>query len=52
MKENHQRNKVDQLAKQAVKYTCECGKNLTFGKKSRHEKTKRHETYMQQQNNI
>ena len=51
MKENYQRNKVDQLAKQAVKYTCECGNTLAAGHKARHEKTKHHMSYMQQQNN-
>ena len=35
-------NKEKQSAKQAEKYVCSCGKELTIGKKARHEKTKFH----------
>ena len=35
-------NKEKQLAKQAEKYVCSCGKEVTIGKKSRHERTQFH----------
>jgi hypothetical protein len=35
-------NKEKQLAKQAERYVCSCGKEINIGKKARHEKTKFH----------
>jgi len=35
-------NKEKQLAKQAERYVCSCGKEVTIGKKARHEKTQFH----------
>jgi hypothetical protein len=35
-------NKEKQLANQAERYVCSCGKELTIGKKARHEKTQFH----------
>jgi hypothetical protein len=35
-------NKEKQLAKQAERYVCSCGKEVTIGKKTRHEKTQFH----------
>lgn len=45
-RERYQKNKEIQLAKQGEKYTCECGKTLTIGKKSRHEKSRKHIEYL------
>ena len=33
---------------QSQQYTCECGKTLTKGAKSRHEKTKKHLKYIEE----
>lgn len=38
----YEANKAKQLAIQSAKYTCECGKTLTVGKKARHAKTQKH----------
>ena len=35
-------NKERQLRKQSERYVCSCGKEVTIGKKARHEKTKFH----------
>jgi hypothetical protein len=35
-------NKTTQLAKQAVKFTCDCGKTLTVGKKAQHARSQKH----------
>ncbi len=43
-------NKEKQSAKDATLYVCGCGKELTLGKKARHEKTQFHLNYINNQN--
>ena len=45
----YEENKKKQLTKVAELYVCECGKELTIGKKPRHEKTKFHLNYLTRQ---
>lgn len=49
-KANYQKNKAKQLAKQAKKYTCECGKTLSIGKRARHEKSRKHIAFINGEN--
>ena len=44
--EKNRPNKEERKQNQKKKYTCDCGKTLTIGKKSRHEKTKKHQNYI------
>tara|TARA_R110000787_G_C13381866_1_gene441872 strand:+ start:449 stop:940 length:492 start_codon:yes stop_codon:yes gene_type:complete len=48
-KNYYEENKQKQLTKVSVLYVCECGKELTIGKKARHEKTKFHLNYLTHQ---
>jgi hypothetical protein len=48
-KNYYEKNKEKQLVKQSELYVCECGKELTIGKKARHEKTKIHQDYLTSQ---
>jgi len=48
-KNYYEENKEKQLTKAAELYVCECGKELTIGKKARHERTKIHQDYLTRQ---
>jgi group I intron endonuclease len=42
----HEANRERLLDKQQQTYTCQCGKTLTWCKKARHEKSLRHQNYL------
>ena len=48
--EHYIENKEKYNAKAATRYVCNCGKELTLGKKARHEKTEFHLNYIKEQN--
>ena len=45
---NYQNNKKKILEKNAIIYTCTCGSVLCMGAKSKHEKTKKHQAFINQ----
>jgi hypothetical protein len=45
--QSYRDNNKEQLSQQSKKkYTCECGSNLTYCKKARHEKSKKHQDWL------
>tara|TARA_R110000803_G_scaffold168662_1_gene231714 strand:+ start:183 stop:779 length:597 start_codon:yes stop_codon:yes gene_type:complete len=48
--EHYIENREKYNAKAATRYVCNCGKELTLGKKARHEKTEFHLNYIKEQN--
>jgi hypothetical protein len=45
-KKYYEKNKEALLTKYNSKYTCECGSNICFGDKARHNKSKKHIEYL------
>ena len=48
-KEYYRKNKKQIKERVGKLYTCECGKTITFGGKARHEKSKFHTKYCEEQ---
>ena len=46
MAENYQKNKEEFNAKRAIKYTCECGSTLRIGDKACHNKSIKHQMFL------
>lgn len=50
MKEYREKNREKIAEQRKEKYTCECGSIIRFDTKLRHERTKKHQTYVEKQN--
>jgi alpha-galactosidase/6-phospho-beta-glucosidase family protein len=48
-KQYHQNNKQKIKARQSKSYQCECGNTITWGSKSRHFRTKKHQAFINNQ---